>query len=411
MIQMLKWIIIINAILLYIITPVFASPNWITMDNKQTMIFQIDTETVAFSGDNLDKQLEVWMKTLQKDGTGSYTVAHYLVKETGLNFILKERTMYSATGVVTGSFQNKSDRWSETTSSSPIGSIATRLFAEYRKNSEFNLKSLMDDVAVSPGVKVKDTNCPSKGIIVKADSQLSSDVVDKAKKVAEVTREFYEHKYGITLSNSIEIFMVTNQENYRKALSDVFKLAPNAADKWAAHTNGISQGNGIITYALNKGAPTWAYYAHLCHELTHNYQRQLAPGVAPGKMSWIWEGMADMVSAQIMDDQGVQTLAQTRKTWLDYVRIQPRCPQDVKLLGNQSQWFKAEEAYGDITVIHFAALAVDYLVQKKGYNPLLDYVRLAAINDGPSAFAAAFSMSLDQFSIDFQNYLNEKLIK
>ncbi|KYZ75289.1 hypothetical protein AXX12_14115 [Anaerosporomusa subterranea] len=412
MIRMLKALIIVISVLVCIVAPVFASPNWITMDEKPTLIYQIDAEAVVFSGEDSDKQLEIWMKTLQKDGTGSYMVAHYLVKENGLSFILKERTMNSATGVVISSFQNTSDKWSVTTPSSPIGSSATRIFAEYRRNPEgFNLKALSNNLATAPEAKAKDTNRLSAGITVKADPQLSPDVVDKAKMVVEETREFYEHKYGVTLSSPIEVLMVANKENYRKALMEVFKLTPSAADKWAAHTNGISQGNGVITSALNKGAPTWVYYALLCHELTHNYQRQLAPGMPPGKMSWLWEGMADMVSAQIMADKGVQTLAQTRKTWLDYMRKQPNRPLDVKVLGNQSQWFKAEETYGDVTVIHFAGLAVDYLVQQKGYNPLFDYVRLAATTDGPSAFVTAFGMTLDQFSADFQSYINEKLAK
>lgn len=415
MTKMLKWLLILIIMLVCTMTPVFAAPNWITVEDKPTVTYQIDTETVVFSGEDTDKQLEVSIKTLQKDGTGTFMVAHYLVKENGLNFILKERTMYSATGMVVSSFQNTADKWSATTSSSPIGSIATRLFAEYRKNPEaLNLKNLTNDPVAGSGANTpaaRQTQLQPAGITVKADPQLPSDVADKAKKVADATYEFYEHKYGITLSNPIEILMVTNQESYRKALIEVFKLTPEAANNWAAHTNGVSQGNGIITYALHKGAPTWAYYAHICHELTHNYQRQLAPGIPPGKMSWLWEGMADMVSAQIMADQGVQTLVQTRASWLDYVRKQPSRPTDVKMLGNQSQWFKAEGTYGDVNVIHFAALAVDYLVQKKGYNSLFDYVRLAGITDGPSAFSTAFGMSLDQFSTDFQSYFNEQLIK
>lgn len=144
--RLFKVFFILSAIIVWVTASGFAFPNWVTTEEKPTAVYQFDTESVRFSGEDTDKQLEVWMKTLSKDGTGSYLLAHYLVKENGMQFILKDRTFYSANGVATSSFQNKSDKWNATTPDTPIGSIATRLFAEYRKNPEsFNSKTLINN--------------------------------------------------------------------------------------------------------------------------------------------------------------------------------------------------------------------------------------------------------------------------
>jgi hypothetical protein len=138
----LKHLLILVTLLLWITTPVFAA-NWLTMDEKSTSIYQIDTERITFSGEEADQygQLELWMKTIEKDGSGSYMLSNYLVKK-NLNFVLKERTSYSASGEIKNSFHNTNlDKWLVTTPSSPIGGIAAQIFANYQKDPE-SLKNM-----------------------------------------------------------------------------------------------------------------------------------------------------------------------------------------------------------------------------------------------------------------------------
>lgn len=112
-----------------------AAPNWTTMHEDQNAVHQVDSERIAFSGDAADRQLEFWMKSVFKNGTG-WMVARYQVKEKGLVYIMKERTFYSPTGQATDSFVNKTDKWLTTTATTPIGAVATRLFADYAQNPD-----------------------------------------------------------------------------------------------------------------------------------------------------------------------------------------------------------------------------------------------------------------------------------
>lgn len=137
--RQLALLLFITIILSAFTTSAFAA-DWQVMEDWPTTMYQIDKETVRFSGEDTDKQLEVWMKSIEKDKPGFYNVGHYLVKENGLKFILKDRIFYSGNGVIGTPFKNETDNWSATTLKSPIGAVATRLFAEYRKNPEsFNI--------------------------------------------------------------------------------------------------------------------------------------------------------------------------------------------------------------------------------------------------------------------------------
>lgn len=106
------------------------------MDERPTAQYQVDTETLNITGEESNRQLEVWMKSFPKDSNGIYMVAQYIVKESDLSFLMQERTTYSASGQNIGKFTAASDKWTATNASSPIGAIAARFFADYRKNPE-----------------------------------------------------------------------------------------------------------------------------------------------------------------------------------------------------------------------------------------------------------------------------------
>lgn len=149
--RLIKVFIIVGVMLAAVTTSGFAA-NWRLLLELPGVDYQVDTETIQFLGEDTNKQLEVWMKSLDKDGTGSYNVAHYSVKENVLQFILKERTFFSSNGDVKSSFQNKSDKWTATTPISPIGYIATHLFAEYHNSPESFINNPVGKSPLAPEI-------------------------------------------------------------------------------------------------------------------------------------------------------------------------------------------------------------------------------------------------------------------
>lgn len=118
------------------IVTVSAARNWITVNQTPTIDYQIDKETMNLSTTETDRELDVWMRMVLKDQGGMTIVGHYLIRESDLSFILKERITYSASEAVLGSVDATGKGWVATTEKSPIGSISRRLFADYRENQK-----------------------------------------------------------------------------------------------------------------------------------------------------------------------------------------------------------------------------------------------------------------------------------
>jgi hypothetical protein len=394
--NMARWLAVGLLVQMFAVAIAVAAPAWVTMSETAALVYQIDRDSLRFSGAEADRQLDVWMKTVEKEH-GSYLLSHYLVREKGLTFILKEKKAFSATDEARGAYINPGGEWKATTAASPIGSIALRLFADDKNGLAPGTtppSASPAPVPASPGPAV---------VTVQADPRLPAELVAKVKRVCALTSAFFEQKQGVTLSRPVDVVLLTNEADYRKALIEKLKHTPEEADRLVKHTNGVSRWH-IVSWGLRKGAPDWAVYLHIGHELTHTYQAQIAGGKPPGKITWLWEGIADMIPAQLMAEDGVQTLAQSRKSWLDVVRKGAVHP-ELRSMQNQSQWFAAQDAYGSQNVTRLATIAADYLVEKKGYGALLNYVKLAGTMDGEAAFATAFGMTHDQFSADFQGYL------
>lgn len=109
-----------------------AAPNWLTMIETPTIAYQIDKDALQFSEADNDVQLDMWMRMVLKDKNGMTIVGHYVVRESDLNFIMKERTTYSSTGESMGSVDATDKGWVVNTEKSPVGAIAKRLFTERR---------------------------------------------------------------------------------------------------------------------------------------------------------------------------------------------------------------------------------------------------------------------------------------
>jgi hypothetical protein len=109
-----------------------AAPNWVTMVETPTIAYQIDKDALMFSEVDNDVQLDMWMKMLLKDKNGMNIVGHYIVRESDLYFIMKERATYSGSGESMGSVDATDKGWVANTEKSPVGMIAKRLFFEHR---------------------------------------------------------------------------------------------------------------------------------------------------------------------------------------------------------------------------------------------------------------------------------------
>lgn len=248
------------------------------------------------------------------------------------------------------------------------------------------------------------TSCYASVINVKADSIFEARTIDLVRQSALDTTDFYQKYFGVSLDKPVDIVLVSSQERFRNALIEVLHMSPYYAEKFAKHNRGVSSWH-IVSYRITNKTSKFDVYSHISHEMTHTVQRQITgTGNAPGKMTWIWEGMANVIPAKLLEEKGVMTISDRRNGWITYARKQTFRP-DLNLLFNQADWFKAMDLYGIDNVYNLATLAVEYLAQKKGYNAIVEYVRFAGKLPAEESFVNAFGMTIEEFRRDFGNYL------
>jgi hypothetical protein len=243
-------------------------------------------------------------------------------------------------------------------------------------------------------------------INVQAYPDINPRLIAKFYNAVDATEAFYRQNYGITLGKPVDIFLVATKEDYVKTVSSVLKVSPATAEHFARYNKGVSAWN-IVSYGLNDRSSDRTIYSHIAHELTHTYQQQLASSKPSGKMTWLWEGMSNVMAARIVAEQGILALDDNRHYWLAYQRKQTYSPQLMSLT-TQAGWFDAMDYYGSTAVYNYATLATDYLVRLKGDDALIEYVRLSKQMSGSAAFKAAFGLSLDDFARRFEEYIGQQ---
>lgn len=141
----MRMLLLVVSVLFCLGSSTVAAQNWVTMSDTPMTTYQIDKDTVTFSGSEADRQVEVWMKMILKNENGKTIVGHYLVREKDLSFLLKERIFYAASGTKEAEVDATQSGWKPTNEKSPIGFIAKKLFAEYqepKKVASFDVGSM-----------------------------------------------------------------------------------------------------------------------------------------------------------------------------------------------------------------------------------------------------------------------------
>lgn len=130
------------AMLVCLSTPVMAA-EYATMEQVGKAIYQVDKETINFQGEGTDKSVEVWLRIIETDKPGAYSLVHFFIKE-NMTYMKKEHTRYSS-GVVLSSADFSEKGWMPLPAESPLGHIAKRLFADYRESEASKAPAITAD--------------------------------------------------------------------------------------------------------------------------------------------------------------------------------------------------------------------------------------------------------------------------
>jgi hypothetical protein len=162
-------------------------------------------------------------------------------------------------------------------------------------------------------------------------------------------------------------------------------------------------GNSLIIINVD-GTPTARQRTFLlAHELTHQYQRQLA-GAKAGEVKWMLEGMAEAVGVQVVARQGFMSVENYKANWQTGISMAKSKPSLTDLRTSQ-EWSSALSAYGSGLTYKTAGLSSLILIEQHGIQSVIKYFE--ALGKGQSsneAFRNAFEADMLQFERDMEIY-------
>ena len=238
---------------------------------------------------------------------------------------------------------------------------------------------------------------------------VSSFDVSIARRAVCLTAKLLEEKYSLALGRDVKIILVPDVFSYSLTLQNDENLSSDVALLQASNSFGTANNNHII---INVGGIA-GYNDTLfitAHELTHQYQ--IAEAGQWSRLNWLMEGMADMVAAEVVNDNTVNSGANEvdlyRFSWLNTLRRAHGMP-NLKKLDTRYDWVANFEHDGPVTY-RTAGFAVLKLATSRDTANFKTYMNtLKSGVDAEQAFQSAFGVSCSAYAQEYEDWLAKNL--
>jgi len=203
---------------------------------------------------------------------------------------------------------------------------------------------------------------------------------------------------GLPIPASTRVYIYSSRQAFRRGIVEDANLSPDGADELAGFAVGLARpGRVLLNGKLSDSGSEWIRL--VAHELTHVAQFQLAGGEGRADQ-WLAEGMAEHVAFQALERMGVGSLERQRKVALRRARGQAAVAQsrlDLATLGSPRQFTLRHQREGSTATYHLTFLLADYLVQRHGFDKVVQYFSRLRTRSSSAAFAATFGQTLEAF--------------
>lgn len=247
------------------------------------------------------------------------------------------------------------------------------------------------------------------GVEIVAKPGVASYDVSIVQRTVCLTTKLLEENYSLTRGQDIKIILVPDAFSYSVILQQDENLGSDMSLYLASHSFGATNNNHII---INVGGIS-GYNDTLfvtAHELTHQYQ--IAEAGQWNRLSWLMEGMADMVAAQVVNantvTNGESEVDRYRLTWLNALRSTQSKP-NLKKLDTRQDWLLDFQNNGPITY-RTADLAVLNLADSRKSTNFKTYMnRLREGVDPEQAFQSAFGVTSSAYTQEYEDWIANNL--
>lgn len=215
---------------------------------------------------------------------------------------------------------------------------------------------------------------------------------------------------GLPLPANTRVYIYSSRQAFRKGIVEDAHLSPDGADELASFAVGLARpGRVLLNGRLSDAGSEWVRL--LAHELTHVAQFRLAGGEGRADQ-WLAEGVAEHVAFQTLERMGVGSLERQRKVALRRARGQAAVAQsrlDLATLGSPRQFTLRHQREGSTATYHLTFLLADYLVQRNGFDKIVQYFARLRTRSSAAAFAMTFGQTLAGFEGEVLPYLKRAM--
>lgn len=245
-------------------------------------------------------------------------------------------------------------------------------------------------------------------VMVVLEPRVQADVAADFTRAGDLTVQFFREIYAVDLTRQVRIMLVPDAAAYAAAMIREWNITQTEADRRVRTTSGWTSGTTIIVNVSNTTTPRARIFL-ASHELTHQYQIQTSAPAGAWSLYWLTEGAADVIGARVAERGGVGSMAETKQAWIDTLRRAPTRP-DLNQIVTEPSWFAALNVHGSGVTYRYAAMAVLYLAETRGYPPLMGfYAALRDSRDRALAFQRVVGVTLEEFTTDYRAHLDRLL--
>jgi hypothetical protein len=211
---------------------------------------------------------------------------------------------------------------------------------------------------------------------------------------------------GLPMPSEVDVHVYDTRAAFRRGLSEQAYVGPDRVDEIAAFAAGLARPGRVLLHSrAAKGRREWRRL--IAHELTHVAQFALAGGDGRADQ-WLAEGVAERVAFEVLERQGLDSLADRRARALAAARQHPGFAAgrlELTALGSPREFTLRHQRDGSLATYQLSFLMADYLVTRAGLPAVLDYFRRCRTLDRERAFAAAFGRPVEAFETEVLRYL------
>jgi hypothetical protein len=218
------------------------------------------------------------------------------------------------------------------------------------------------------------------------------------------------HELRLPMPATTRVYIYGSRQAFRRGIVEDAGLSADGADELAKFAVGLARPNRVLLNGrLADSGSEWLRL--VAHELTHVAQFELAGGEGRADQ-WLAEGVAEHVAFQALERMGFGTLDRHRAVALRRARGQAAVAQsrlDLATLGSPRQFTLRHQREGSTATYHLTFLLADYLVQRQGFDKVVQYFGRLRTRSSAAAFASTFGQSLQDFEREVLPYLKRAM--